>query len=69
MVLAAGRLAACGTPRDVNTPALLAEVYGVEARVETPAAGGLPHIVVERSLRTAPGAVAGASTAFLRAAE
>jgi iron complex transport system ATP-binding protein len=69
MVLAAGRLAACGTPRDVITPALLAEVYGVEARVETPAAGGLPHIVVERSLRTAPGAVAGASTAFLRAAE
>lgn len=34
VVLSAGRVVACGTPEQVLVPGLLAEVYGVEARVE-----------------------------------
>lgn len=50
MVLARSRLVACGTPREIVTPDLLADVYGVQARVE-----GLdraqPYIVVEGALK------------------
>lgn len=34
VMLNQGRVVACGTPQEVLQPALLAEVYGVEARVE-----------------------------------
>lgn len=34
VVLHAGRLAACGTPAEVLTPALIREVYGVDAVIE-----------------------------------
>lgn len=52
MVLADGRLAAFGPPREVITSALLADVYGVRARVDLtdPAA---PNVIVESSLRRA----------------
>lgn len=50
IVLARSRLVACGTPREIVTPDLLADVYGVQARVE-----GLdraqPYIVVEGALK------------------
>lgn len=46
VMLADGRLAAEGPPDDVLTPALLARVYGVDARVEHCSAGRL-HIMVD----------------------
>jgi iron complex transport system ATP-binding protein len=46
MVLARSRLVALGTPREIVTPALLADVYGVRARVEV-LEGELPYVVVE----------------------
>jgi len=49
MVLAHGRLAAFGPPREIITPALLEEVYGVVARVETE--GEAPFVVVQGSAR------------------
>jgi iron complex transport system ATP-binding protein len=50
MVLAHARLIAMGDPRVIVTPALLDEVYGVRARVET-LAGGEPYVLVEGSSR------------------
>lgn len=50
MVLAHSRLVALGEPRAIVTPALLAEVYGVRARVEG-LAGEQPYIVVEGSAK------------------
>ena len=50
MVLAHARLVALGDPRRIVTPALLDEVYGVRARVET-LAGGEPYVLVEGSSR------------------
>ncbi|MDP3258071.1 MAG: ABC transporter ATP-binding protein [Bosea sp. (in: a-proteobacteria)] len=50
MVLAHARLVAMGDPRTIVTPALLDEVYGVRARVET-LAGGEPYVLVEGSSR------------------
>jgi iron complex transport system ATP-binding protein len=45
VVLSEGRVAACGTPAEAITPAMLAQVYGVTARVECP--DGVMQIVVE----------------------
>ncbi|MFI1147919.1 ABC transporter ATP-binding protein [Streptomyces sp. NPDC020817] len=44
-VLAGGRVAASGTPAQVLTEDLLAEVYGVRTRVTTRPAGAAPNIV------------------------
>lgn len=52
MVLAHARLIAMGDPRAIVTPALLDEVYGVRARVET-LASGEPYVLVEGSSRQA----------------
>ncbi|MFC5508063.1 MULTISPECIES: ABC transporter ATP-binding protein [Hyphomicrobiales] len=52
MVLAHARLVAMGDPRAIVTPALLDEVYGVRARVET-LPGGEPYVLVEGSSRQA----------------
>jgi iron complex transport system ATP-binding protein len=52
MVLAHARLVALGDPRTIVTPALLDDVYGVRARVET-LAGGEPYVLVEGSSRHA----------------
>ncbi|MDT9685106.1 ABC transporter ATP-binding protein [Streptomyces sp. TRM76323] len=58
VVLAHGRVAAAGTPRDVLTEDLVADVYGVRAEVTTPDGGDRPHIRVigtlARHRRTAP---------------
>ncbi len=45
IVLSGGRLVASGTPREVITPALLRDVYGVRARIEGEA--DCAHLVVE----------------------
>ncbi|WP_439497278.1 ABC transporter ATP-binding protein [Bosea sp. (in: a-proteobacteria)] len=50
VVLAKGRLVAFGPPREIITPALLEEVYGVVARVET-GQGEAPFVVVQGSAR------------------
>ncbi|KRE09527.1 ferrichrome ABC transporter [Bosea sp. Root381] len=52
MVLAHARLVALGDPRTIVTPALLDDVYGVRARVET-LASGEPYVLVEGSSRHA----------------
>ncbi len=52
MVLARGGLVALGPPREIITPALLEDVYGVVARVETDA-GEAPFVVVQGSARKA----------------
>ncbi|MCX5128235.1 ABC transporter ATP-binding protein [Streptomyces sp. NBC_00347] len=44
-VLAGGRVAACGTPAEVLTEPLLAEVYGVRTRIAAHPTTGAPHIV------------------------
>lgn len=46
IVLSAGRLAAAGPPADVLTPALLREVYGVDAEVLTHPRTGRPVIAL-----------------------
>ncbi|MFF7106375.1 ABC transporter ATP-binding protein [Pseudomonas sichuanensis] len=48
VVLSAGRVVACGTPEQVLVPGLLAEVYGVEARVERCSRGRL-QVLVDRA--------------------
>lgn len=50
LVLAKGRLIAFGEPRAIITPALLEEVYGVIARVES-AGDEAPYVVVQGSAR------------------
>ena len=50
MVLSQGRLAAFGDPREIITPVLLEEVYGVVARVEANE-GETPFVVVHGSAR------------------
>ena len=52
LVLREGRAYAHGTPAEVVTEELIAEVYGVRARV-TPPADALDHVSV-RFLRTPP---------------
>ena len=49
VVLREGRVVACGAPGDVLQPGLLAEVYGVEARVEVCSQGRL-QVLVDRAL-------------------
>lgn len=49
VVLREGRVVACGAPGDVLQPGLLAEVYGVEARVECCSQGRL-QVLVDRAL-------------------
>jgi iron complex transport system ATP-binding protein len=46
IVLSGGRLVASGTPREVITPALLSDVYGVRARIES-GHSGPAHLVVD----------------------
>jgi len=54
VLLERGRVAAHGTPAEVLTPARIASVYGVEARVGTDEDGRLLLSLV-RSLRPARG--------------
>lgn len=49
VVLHAGRVAADGVPAEVITPALLARIYGVQARVE-PCSQGYPQVIVDAAL-------------------
>lgn len=46
MVIANGRMTACGRSADVITAELLRDVYRVEARIET-CSRGLPHVIVD----------------------
>lgn len=46
MVVADGRLIACGRSSDIVTPALLREVYHVEARIE-PCSRGIGQVIVD----------------------
>jgi iron complex transport system ATP-binding protein len=48
-VLSRGRLLAAGSPGDVVTPGVLAESFGVEARVEA-CSHGVPVVLVDRAL-------------------
>jgi iron complex transport system ATP-binding protein len=49
VVLHQGCVQAYGAPEEVVTPALLALIYGVAARVE-PCSSGYPQVIVDRSL-------------------
>jgi len=49
VVLREGRVVACGAPEQVLRPQLLAEVYGVQARVERCSQGRL-QVLVDRAL-------------------
>ncbi|MFD8194089.1 ABC transporter ATP-binding protein [Streptomyces wuyuanensis] len=55
-VMAGGRLVALGTPREVLTPALLAEVYRVEADVAEHPRTGVPHVTLLTGSARPPGA-------------
>jgi iron complex transport system ATP-binding protein len=46
MVIADGRLDACGPSDEIITPALLRNVYKVEARIER-CSRGIPHVIVD----------------------
>ncbi len=46
IVIAGGRMIGCGTPAEVVTPALLRDVYRVEARIER-CSRGFDHIMVD----------------------
>jgi iron complex transport system ATP-binding protein len=46
IVIAGGRMIACGTPAEVVTPALLRDVYRVEARIER-CSRGIGHVMVD----------------------
>lgn len=46
IVIAGGRLLSCGRSPDIITPALLREVYHVEARIE-PCSRGIGHVIVD----------------------
>ncbi|MBJ9977877.1 ABC transporter ATP-binding protein [Pseudomonas sp. S75] len=50
VMLEKGRVVACGTPREVLQPERLAQVYGVQARVERCSQGRL-QVLVDRALR------------------
>jgi iron complex transport system ATP-binding protein len=54
VVLAQGRVRAAGTPRDVLTPALIREVWGVEASVLEHPATGRPLIAYSEVADRAP---------------
>ncbi|MCM0639012.1 ATP-binding cassette domain-containing protein [Cellulomonas sp. zg-Y766] len=54
IVLSAGRLAAAGPPADVLTPALLREVYGVDADVLTHPRTGRPVIALTGQVTPPP---------------
>ena len=58
-VLAEGRTVAEGTPEEVVTPSLLADVYGVDAEILSNPANGRPMVALGA---TPAGAVAGATT-------
>ncbi|WP_255576677.1 hypothetical protein [Cryobacterium inferilacus] len=47
LVLRAGRAVAGGRPRDILTPALIADVYGVRARGAEDAVTGRAHVVFD----------------------
>ncbi|MBZ5488780.1 ABC transporter ATP-binding protein [Halomonas aquamarina] len=49
MVIEQGRLIACGATQEVITPALLRQVYRVEARIE-PCSKGRPQLIVEEAV-------------------
>ena len=49
MMLENGRLIACGDTAEVITPALLRQVYRVEARIE-PCSKGRPQLIVEEAV-------------------
>jgi len=49
VVLHQGRVVACGTPEQVLEPGMLAEVYGVQARVERCSQRRL-QVLVDRAL-------------------
>jgi len=49
VVLREGRVVASGTPQDVLVPDLLAQVYGVQARVERCSLGRL-QVLVDHAL-------------------
>jgi iron complex transport system ATP-binding protein len=46
MVIVSGRMIACGPSREVITPALLRDVYRVEARIES-CSRGIGHVIVD----------------------
>lgn len=48
IVIAGGRMVASGPTREVLTPRLLADIYGVEARIET-CSRGRPFLIVDRA--------------------
>ncbi|MHC6223886.1 ABC transporter ATP-binding protein [Pseudomonas sp. X10] len=54
VMLRQGQVVACGTPSEILTPALLAEVYGVQARVERCSQQRL-QVLVDRALPAAQG--------------
>ncbi|NKN35373.1 ABC transporter ATP-binding protein [Agrobacterium sp. a22-2] len=49
LVIADGRMAACGPTRDVITPAMLRDVYRVDARIE-PCTLGRPMVIVDNAV-------------------
>lgn len=51
IVLKNGRPAACGNPQDVVTPDLVANVYGVEARMEA-CSQGYPILIADAPSKT-----------------
>jgi iron complex transport system ATP-binding protein len=54
LVLASGRLVAIGAPCQVITPLLLANVYGVRARVAAGGPDAPPYVVVDGSAQQSP---------------
>jgi iron complex transport system ATP-binding protein len=46
MVIAGGRLVACGPSAEIVTPTLLREIYRVEARIE-PCSRGIGQVIVD----------------------
>lgn len=53
MVIVAGRMIACGPSREVITPALLRDVYKVEARIES-CSRGIGHVIVDGVVGAGP---------------
>jgi iron complex transport system ATP-binding protein len=52
MVIAGGRLVACGGSAEIITPSLLREIYHVEARIE-PCSRGIGQVIVDGASRSA----------------
>lgn len=51
MVIAGGRMVACGRSTDVITPSLLREIYHVEARIE-PCSRGIGQVIIDGTSRS-----------------